>query len=471
MENLPPQTDSTKLTKKDFDKVLDSESVIFQDTEERKLKLFDMPTKMLELKKPKTFRKRAALELEIVEADKKRKLNQIKIPQVPDEIWLKILNFMDSKTIFANFALVCKNFHRLTLDSGAVKSIELDDIKSSEHYKNAMKVLKRSKNIDRVKIEYSSTTYCNNFITQAFKSNPKLKSLIVSKNWFQLTNSTKKVFGKNLETLALGAILLDDNEEIVNAILSQRNLKTLHLSHILESNILTKLLNLLPKKCKKLSDVHFGSILHGDVTRIASTFDNFFEEVKENLKSFKCHVTNDPTWEQILKNLSLCKKLEVLEIFDALFISNTTLTIISMLPNLKSLTLTRLGSNATELSTLFQKMNLEKLEYLQIESNPLSNEELQTFLNRKPPNLRHLWFPNCPNLDLEESTMKNLKNCPKLKNVGFDGFQFDGISTDLLGEINDNIKIFMYYTVNWIEFDKKLKLEQCKENFIKVIQG
>ena len=130
-----------------------------------------------------------------------------------------------------------------------------------------------------------------------------------------------------------------------------------------------------------------------------------------------------------------------------------------MLPNLKSLTLTRLGSNATELSTLFQKMNLEKLEYLHIESNPLSNEELQTFLNRKPPNLRHLWFPNCPNLDLEESTMKNLKNCPKLKNVGFDGFQFDGISTDLLREINENIKIFMYYTVNWIEFDKKLKLE------------
>ena len=96
--------------------------------------------------------------------------------------------------------------------------------------KNAMKVLKRSKILSRVQIEYSSTMYRNNFITQAFKSNPKLKSLIVSKYWFQLTNSTKKVFGKNLETLALGAMLLDDNEEeIVNAILSQRNLKTLQL--------------------------------------------------------------------------------------------------------------------------------------------------------------------------------------------------------------------------------------------------
>ena len=140
MDNLFAQTNSTKLLEKDFERVLDfyekfSESVIFQDTEERKIKLYDKFTKILKLKIPENSRKRA-LDHEKVVVAKKQKLVKIKIPQVPDEIWLKILNFMGSQTIFANFALVCKKFHELTLDSGAVKHIKFFNIKTPEQYKS-----------------------------------------------------------------------------------------------------------------------------------------------------------------------------------------------------------------------------------------------------------------------------------------------------------------------------------------------
>ena len=473
METILAQTNSAKLKEQDFDRVLDFcekffNSVIFQDIEERKNKLFEMFEKMFELEKSKHSKIRA-IDPEKVVA-KRQKSNSIEIPHVPDEIWLKILNFMESQTIFANFALLCKKFHKLTLDSRAVKNIKLYNINSHEQYENALKVLIRSKNLSRLQIEYSSTAYCSSFITRAFISNPKLKSLFVnteskSKNWFKLTNGNKKVFGKNLETLALGTLAFDNSQnEITKEIFSQKNLKTLQLSYnYYESNTVMKnFLNLLPKNCKKLSHVNFGHMVCDDVTRIASNFDNFFEEVKENLKTFKCdqvYFTDGspyPAWERILKNLSLCQKLQVLEIFDATFISNPTLTMISNLPNLKRLTLTKIGSmsNSTEFGTLFQKMNLEKLEYLHLEGRYfLPHKALQSLSNRTPPNLKEIWIYAISNLKLQESTLKNLMDCPKLKKVGLKWSNLDGISTYQLQEFNKNIALFINHEGTWKKFD------------------
>ena len=243
MEYSIAETNSTKLKEKDFDRILDfyekfSESVIFQDTEERKVKLFDMFKKMLKLEKPKNAIIRSLVHEKAVEA-KKQNLNSIKILNVPKEIWLKILNFMRSQTIFANFALVCKKFHELTLDSGAVKNIRLIKIKTQELYEKAVKVLKRSRNLSRIQIEYGYP-FGNALITETFRSNPKLKSLIIEneskfvENWFNRSKIDKKVFGKKLETLSLGSAKLKD--EIMNEILSQKNLKALQIPVSFDSN-------------------------------------------------------------------------------------------------------------------------------------------------------------------------------------------------------------------------------------------
>ena len=178
---------------------------------------------------------------EEIQVDKKRKLNPKEINSVPDEIWLKILNFLDQKTIFANFALVCKKFHELTLDSGAVKDIKLFNINDTINYQKSVKVLRRSKNLARVQLE-NCHTFGNDYIIEVFKSNPKLKSLIVEtesvgEDWFKLSNSDRIIFGKELETLMLRSIKLGDNQdETVNEILSQKNLKNLQIPCLFDPN-------------------------------------------------------------------------------------------------------------------------------------------------------------------------------------------------------------------------------------------
>ena len=76
----------------------------------------------------------------IGEESKKRFLKDAKtIPKgkqsknrVPDEIWLKIIGFLETKDVFGNFAVVCKRFNSLTLQPTAIKklSINYKNIKS-----------------------------------------------------------------------------------------------------------------------------------------------------------------------------------------------------------------------------------------------------------------------------------------------------------------------------------------------------
>ena len=46
---------------------------------------------------------------------------------LPNEIWLKIINYLKTKDIFRRFALVNKLFNQLTLDTGSIKSKTLEE--------------------------------------------------------------------------------------------------------------------------------------------------------------------------------------------------------------------------------------------------------------------------------------------------------------------------------------------------------
>ena len=150
------------------------------------------------------------MDFEEIQMNKRRKLDPNEINSLPNEIWLKILNCLDTQTIFANFALVCKKFHNLTLDSRAVKTINLIGIDTYEKYKSAKKVLKRSKNLYKIKIR-NSLFYCDSFITQAFKSNPKLRNCHIGtqinrQNWIEFSDTVVQAFGNSLETMVLGSV-------------------------------------------------------------------------------------------------------------------------------------------------------------------------------------------------------------------------------------------------------------------------
>ena len=347
MEKLLAQIDSSKLASKDFEKVLKffekfSKSVIFQDNDEQESKLFEMFAKISELRKTHNGKKRSNKQ-EHALAAKKPKLDLIEIPKIPDEIWLKILNFLGSKDIFSNLALVCKKFHNLSLDSRAMKYMNLYEISTSEKHQNAMKViLKRSKNLQEVKIKNCSSK-CNNFITQAFKSNPKLKSIDVKNQsptleWFKISMGAKRALGKNLESLGLGSVQIEHKDDMMQIILSQKNLKTLRVS-LSNTDTVKEFLKYLPNNCKKLENIFFDTITcdlldyQYNFPSYRAAFDLFFEEMKENLKSlgfyqfyYKDHFNPfmvnlnsyfaNPTFDHILKNLGLFQNIEKLEIWD-----------------------------------------------------------------------------------------------------------------------------------------------------------
>ena len=59
------------------------------------------------------------------QVEKKIKIDPKKAPNLPQEIWLKIMNYVKNKDLFMNISLACKFFNELTQDSNAVKFLEV----------------------------------------------------------------------------------------------------------------------------------------------------------------------------------------------------------------------------------------------------------------------------------------------------------------------------------------------------------
>ena len=99
---------------------------------------------------------------------------------MPNEIWMKIMNYLKTKDVFGNFALVCKRFHGLTITPGAIKNIHLSYFRSAEDkfkIEKVSKVLERSHQLKSLAISDCCTSFLNTFAILAFQSCPRLKSL------------------------------------------------------------------------------------------------------------------------------------------------------------------------------------------------------------------------------------------------------------------------------------------------------
>ena len=81
---------------------------------------------------------------------KKFKLESVRKPELnlPNEIWLKIVNYLNTKDLMTNFALVCKNFKSLAKE---VKYFELKDITELE-FESAMEVLKNTTHLKEISL-------------------------------------------------------------------------------------------------------------------------------------------------------------------------------------------------------------------------------------------------------------------------------------------------------------------------------
>ena len=99
----------------------------------------------------------------------------IQVP-VPNEIWLKIMNYLDTKDIFGSLSQVNKHLNILSRDSSIIKSIDLMKISDETKFQNKLKILKLSRNIRHITVMSWDPTM-KGLLGQIIGRNPKLRSL------------------------------------------------------------------------------------------------------------------------------------------------------------------------------------------------------------------------------------------------------------------------------------------------------
>ena len=270
--------------------------------------------------------------------------------QVPDEIWLRIMKFLNYKDLFMNVSLVSKHFCKLTHDSGIVKSIKLKKIEDKTMLKHKMEVLKRCRNICHIDITNVDQS-TNNQLEQVLKYNPKLKALnfyvpeCKDKNGFTfyekfdekvLPEKTKemiKKYANQIEYLKFDALsheILSKQEYL--ALTNIPNLKCFTVRSrtypLTSEEVLTSL-----AFCKKLECINLWPLFN--LKFVFSAFDNFFQERQNTLK--RLSMTHfELLSENIFRNLYLCQNIEQLEL-EGCFMTNESLQSISQLTNLRTL--------------------------------------------------------------------------------------------------------------------------------------
>ena len=197
---------------------------------------------------------------------KKVKIDTNKAPNLPQEIWLKIMNYLKTNDLFLNFGMVCKFLNGLTLDSRAVKYLDVNDIDDKTKYNQVSKVIKRSKFLIKIKIE-SSKSYWKQLICQALKS-ARLKTLkILNQNAkrqsFGLENAKKLVkLGKCIEELEISDDNINLESEVLHEISKIKTLKSVKIPCFTDQSLVN-----FANNCKELEKLEKLTLKVSHLTR------------------------------------------------------------------------------------------------------------------------------------------------------------------------------------------------------------
>lgn len=240
--------------------------------------------------------------------DKKLKLSPSPLMDLPNEIWMKIIGYLSSSDILKNFNLTCKHFHSLAINPGAIKFLKFKNVKGSGQYQEIVKVLKRSKFLNKIVIDGCSK-YRNHILAHVLKSN-HLKSLEVSDMYVSLTKKNMQYLeNSRIENLTLNEITFNDNEmEQVGALKNLKSL-TISISHPIRFSWASRtkmsiLIESLVNTNARLEDLALVSFPSSCLIEInASTLKKFLKENTETLKKLKvrCYVRKDQSNNNIVK--------------------------------------------------------------------------------------------------------------------------------------------------------------------------
>ena len=305
-------------------------------------------------------------------AKKNIKLDLEKEVKLPDEVWLKVMSYINTKDLFQTVALVCKHFHNLTMDGDSVKFLKVTNISNNKLFKKVQQILKHAKSLKGFKIDIDSTLdknkkiqneFLNKLCIQALTINGNLKSLGVHQFGYknaQLKTETWDCLiqhGKELQHFELGFL----KEIPFGNFKNLKKLKSLTMKRVKFADFKPNDLMSLAKNCTNLEilkiDVYDRPEV--DLASMNQAFNIFFMERQSTLKSFTRAYT---FFTNMLTNLSLCQNLEEFECNrELLFLDD--LDMIYALPNLKKLIFDRIFFNDS-ISTYLEKLNKKNLECL-----------------------------------------------------------------------------------------------------------
>ena len=221
---------------------------------------------------------------------KKIKLDSGRKVQLPNEIWLQIMSYLKTKDLFRSFNLVCKHFKSLTLDSSAIKYIDVvKNINDKEDYQNVVKRLKSSKCLKGISI-HENYKYVTHLIAQTLKLNPNVKSIKLERPPPYLTNgrqhqntplSQKIITGianSSVENLAFINVKL--SPDFALSIGKMKTLKSLSIK-VDSSFDMANLLIELANNSKHLEAIELSGVFH-----LYEEIDTFFKRCR-TLKKLK----------------------------------------------------------------------------------------------------------------------------------------------------------------------------------------
>ena len=377
---------------------------------------------------------------------KKPKHDQGTKVQVPYDIWLKIMNYLDTKDLFKNFNLACRKFNFMSMDSNAVKYLTLTSITEDTDLKIVNKVIRRSKLLVEIKID-QCPKYWKTLMLEALKK-PKLKSIKIQNSTSDVPFPGEKVknLGKNLEHLDLQEVKY--NDKILREIAKIKTLKSLTNIWI-DQNVLPT----ITEHCNQLESITIDA-KHG----IKPVLDNFFQKRGKILKSITVHGLG--AWSSIhnegniLEYINHCENLENISLNDL----GSMITVFN-LPKLKRLHIKEFHGTTDELKNLFQNLNRSNLREICLKNMSKFTFQdaflLHLMANMEFPELERFYVQsktlgdfNCENDFVNERTINiMLEKSPNIKSIQLYGKRnrrFDSvISTEFMKDLCINRGIYV----------------------------
>ena len=322
--------------------------------------------------------------------DKKLKLSPSPLMDLPNETWMKILSYLPTYDILKNFNLTCKHFHSLAINPSAIKFIQLNlqKIEESTQYQEFVKLLKRSKALNKLIINGHGRM--NHVLSHAFKSK-RLKILEVST--FDGTLSKKNL--EHLKNSRIAVLKLDEiilKDDAMQQIGAMKMLKSVRIWNSLGArpmNISDLIKNFIDAKIA-IEDLALGRSMELNV----STLSKFLEERAESLKKLKirCTLRDDDKKGYFKWNVP---------------------------SNLEELYYQNYGRSDAQIKIEF---GLETPKLTKLAICNIDGEMLNWFGTQNFPVLERLYlekeFSNHNDFSANQQTISNLlRNCPSLKSV------------------------------------------------------